>query len=685
MIYNSVTMKGFGPHKNKTVELPATTIVITGGNGSGKTTVVDAIRWCLYGPKGLSRGGKDRTSVINDSSRSAEVTVTMTNEYGREFIVSRKLTRSGGHSMSLSIDGEQQEGTLTERGKTVESIMGVDSNIFSVLSVLSSSPSESVNQFITGTPSLRRSLLASMVDPMGHYAATNKAVKKQLRDRRKDVSSSEGKISVIQDLLDNRGKPRVMDIDIDALEKQRGGLTRSMGELSVDSSDFDVMDSLDKARADMSSLSGRQDMVNNNRRDIDDAIGQARRDISELNSQQNILEGKISRAESVARGKKILSAKEKDIKAYAVSASRWCLDVARKEASRIDSKASKAQTLRELATEAKNGSCPVCGGEYDPSHSSIAHSDSKKWEIRAHKQSEVVQQWEKLELYVSELEPSQESTYRDVANQYIEESRKLDYCMEKTRINIEPLEDKKQQLDATAKDIAQKIAHVTETIRKLENAATGDQSRDYRDISRKVEEINELIAAKKANVAEWDSYNEDMAENQRKLDTYQKEWKTRKAIVEQLERLAEQTSSNGIISEDIERFVGEVAESANLLYDKYLDKIDNIDIFTSSEDGDPTCVILADDRDLASYSHGEQMRVIVTVALSLLIVFYGKNGQWLPPMWDEPGLPIDDGVATDVMKMIAETTHTVDGQSIIITRNNEHVNIENIHVLNMDN
>ena len=96
MILKRVKLKNFISHVNTEIEFPLGVTAIVGPNGSGKTSIIDAIIFALFGDK--VRG--DRVEdLIRRGARYAEVKLTF--EAGKEYTV-RWIRRKRGVEVTLS-------------------------------------------------------------------------------------------------------------------------------------------------------------------------------------------------------------------------------------------------------------------------------------------------------------------------------------------------------------------------------------------------------------------------------------------------------------------------------------------------------------------------------------------------------------------------------------------------------
>ena len=133
MFINEIKMNNFMRFKgNVTVKLNKGITVIFGDNGAGKTSIIDAIFFALYGKtyrtNGTSASGflsiKD---LINRQEKSAEVELLFTID-GKKYKIIRKISKSGS-SLSYLNEGNEQ----IAEGKKVEEmisskIVGFDYN-----------------------------------------------------------------------------------------------------------------------------------------------------------------------------------------------------------------------------------------------------------------------------------------------------------------------------------------------------------------------------------------------------------------------------------------------------------------------------------------------------------------------------------------------------------------------------
>ena len=99
MIISTLRLRNFLSHADSTVPLDGIRLgSITGQNGNGKSSIIDAILWCLFGE------ARVRSSSDLCKLGTADMAVEMTFCLGdRTYRVARSWTSSGGGKSNLPI------------------------------------------------------------------------------------------------------------------------------------------------------------------------------------------------------------------------------------------------------------------------------------------------------------------------------------------------------------------------------------------------------------------------------------------------------------------------------------------------------------------------------------------------------------------------------------------------------
>ncbi|HXG22239.1 MAG TPA: SMC family ATPase [Methylomirabilota bacterium] len=204
-----LTLKNFMPFRSTESQVQEVDFsnldlfAITGPMASGKSSLIDAIVWCLYGR--TARYGADSKGVISAGENICEVTLDFTigSRWFRAVRRTGKTTESG---LSELENGEWIQDTsgserLTER---IESLLGLDFDSFSKTVIL---PQGKYAEFLSSEPGKRRDLLEKILE-LGVY--------KRVIERARD--------------LEGRSKTRAETIRETLAQPQYAGVTRAMVE-----------------------------------------------------------------------------------------------------------------------------------------------------------------------------------------------------------------------------------------------------------------------------------------------------------------------------------------------------------------------------------------------------------------------------------------------------------------------
>src|SRR3990167_7103539 len=107
MILKEISLKNIRSYENQRIEFPEGTILLSGDIGSGKTSILLAIEFALFGLQPSQRG----TSLLRNDSSSGGVLMECEID-GKNVILERTLKR-GSKSITqdycaITVDGEKQ-------------------------------------------------------------------------------------------------------------------------------------------------------------------------------------------------------------------------------------------------------------------------------------------------------------------------------------------------------------------------------------------------------------------------------------------------------------------------------------------------------------------------------------------------------------------------------------------------
>lgn len=147
---------------------------ITGPTGSGKSSLIDAIVWCLYGR--TARYGSDSRGVISAGENTCMVVLDFS-VGARRFRAVRRTGKTTESGLSEWDGGEWVQDTsgADQLTKRVETLLGLDFVSFTKTVIL---PQGSYAEFLTSKPDERRRLLAKILE-LGVYSQVSDRAKKE--------------------------------------------------------------------------------------------------------------------------------------------------------------------------------------------------------------------------------------------------------------------------------------------------------------------------------------------------------------------------------------------------------------------------------------------------------------------------------------------------------------------------
>ena len=200
---------------------------ISGANGAGKSALLDAITWALFG-----QARKRDESVINNHPSVEAAEVTFDFEYeGNRYRVLRSNPRGKTSSVEFYIlsqasEEEQRwkpltEHSLRETDKKIEDTLRMDYETFTNASFFLQGKAD---QFATARPGERKRILSNILG-LEIWEDYREAASQQRRSKEKEVKELDGRLSEIQAELDEgpQRKERLAELQyrLNELAQQR--------------------------------------------------------------------------------------------------------------------------------------------------------------------------------------------------------------------------------------------------------------------------------------------------------------------------------------------------------------------------------------------------------------------------------------------------------------------------------
>ncbi|MFC6726038.1 AAA family ATPase, partial [Halobium palmae] len=226
MRFDRVRLTNFKPYADADLDLRDGVTVVHGLNGSGKSSLLEACFFALYGSKALDGTLDD---VVTNGEEEAEIDLHFTHD-GAEYHVHRRLRRSGDRVLTAdcTLDGpdESRDGSGDVR-RFVTDLLRMDSEAFVNCAYVRQGE---VNKLINATPAQRQDMIDDLLQ-LGRL--------EEYRER-----AGEARLGVNDVLADKRGGLAELDSQIAEREERNlherlNALESQLGDVAADVERFE--------------------------------------------------------------------------------------------------------------------------------------------------------------------------------------------------------------------------------------------------------------------------------------------------------------------------------------------------------------------------------------------------------------------------------------------------------------
>lgn len=202
VIFEKIKYKNFLASGNHFIEVPLNKFgisVITGTNGAGKSTISDAICFCLF-----NKGFRDipKGNFVNSVNGRETVVETVFNVNSKKYLVRRGIKPS---IFEIEVDGEMldQVSNVKDQQKYLEThILGMNWKSFTQIVILGSASHVPFMQLKTPE---RRLIIEDLLD-LQVFSKMKKALKDRTDTLKSDLNDVEGSISLLESKIDLQRK-----------------------------------------------------------------------------------------------------------------------------------------------------------------------------------------------------------------------------------------------------------------------------------------------------------------------------------------------------------------------------------------------------------------------------------------------------------------------------------------------
>src|SRR3989338_6156957 len=150
---------------------------ISGLNGAGKSSLLDAITWCIWG---TSRAGESSDNLIHSGTDSMQVEFSFELD-GNMYIIKRKRVKKGGGSTALELwsgDHNLTEGTIKSTQEKIINLLHLTFETFTNSSYIRQGHAD---EFTTKGPTDRKRILADILG-LSHYDSLEEKAREKVKE-----------------------------------------------------------------------------------------------------------------------------------------------------------------------------------------------------------------------------------------------------------------------------------------------------------------------------------------------------------------------------------------------------------------------------------------------------------------------------------------------------------------------
>ncbi|MDX1596175.1 MAG: SMC family ATPase [Nitrosopumilaceae archaeon] len=665
----SVEMGDFLSHQDTKLEFDNGVTVFVGHNGAGKSSIIDAITFALFG----THTRKSNKGLIKRGSNQGFAKITFTVK-GKNYQAERKIDSKGNLYAQFSeiIDGETRQIAAGERKqfgesmtKEIEKRIGLN---FEKLKVASIVQQGELNSIIKAKPKEFKELLNAIIgiDRLDVASELMKSVKKDFRDKiRQDNGYDDTHIDILARELENYKKEleEARPLKLKLVEKRE-----SISKILVD-----LKEKLDQDTPKIEKLSQLEIRKQELTKYAREAIHNIQREIVEK-------EKKIRDCQDCFEYASI----KQDIEIKATKVDEAILDVQKKIQECTNQKISlKEKHILAQKLELKDNRCPVCDSHVEKLNPlfQIKHLEEEEKKIT----KEIISLEKELEIYNKKKQEFAEKIQKARDAQAILNAHSINNKdeLEKIKEEIKTRKENIQnipitassgslvqmaQIDSHAKNIFDTISKLEEDIKNFDEGEFSKLKEAVNEKQAEISEIDQKIGAINEKISKAEKQISDIEKVTKNLDSVKK-------YVSELDSIQENVfSRDGPVATSLRSWALNTISAKSSEYLALLNtKIQRIQLAEKKRDISISCYSKNEVLDLESLSGGEQVSIALSLRLGMASLLGASNLNLI--ILDEPTTHLDSERRKALVGVLSQLTNITNSgmpmQFIIITHDSE--------------
>ena len=485
MIIKRVRLNNIRSYLNQEINFPNGSTLLAGDIGSGKSTILLAIEFALFGAKKtelpahtLLRHGK------NDGSVELKFNLD-----GKEIIINRNLKR-GKNGISqesgyMIIDGIKKEGTHVELKTMMLDLLGYPQDLVAkskdlVYRYTVYTPQEEMKRILLEKKEDRLDTLRKVfnIDKYKRVRINTTIFIRNLKEKRKEYEGN------IADLEEKQNNKKQRENEIKEIEIKINNLTPKLEEMKIKVTEKrDAIKKIEDKINELNELKRELGLQELNLKNRLEQREKNKADIGKFENEIKKLEGELSEKKSIdlENLKKDISLNENQIS----SAERKAKEVSNK-LSELNLEIKKSKEIKEKVLSLSK--CPTCQQNVSKEHKDfIMHRES----------SNLLKVEEDIKIYSGEEKNVNENLKK--LREKLDSLKKKESSLELINLKLKNIGDKKREIETlqkTQEEIKKSIGEIN--VKKLELNKNIEEFKDIEDEYKKTkEEFDELLVNEK--------------------------------------------------------------------------------------------------------------------------------------------------------------------------------------------
>jgi len=547
----SITLNNWRSHGTSTLRFAKGTNIIIGRMGGGKSSVIDAICYALFGtcPAIQNRRLKTTDFIRNrpDEPPQAEVTLVFDHK-GSEYIITRRIKRKGVPEAEIRKDGQRMEGPQSERvSDYIHHLIEIDYDLFTraiyseqnridyFLQLRSGERKRQIDELIgidkfetvrkNATTAVSR--LKTMKADKETFMKTADPAKVRKEIDEHDLKLSElkkEKTAIETDLSSADKKKREMDSSLSVMSKERdayrklseekSGLQHTLGMLKKDIESAPALGDMGAMKTKLDAAASSKAIIQKDLDALDSSYRSLSSSSGKIQAEEIEAKRKLQKKEELsAKSKSLLGSKKID------DIQKELAELERKGAETLVSLAKETAELSQLENAVKElmkgtAKCPVCDSDL---------SEQKRGDLLKAKKSAIDKAHANVKEANSAIEGSKRAAQslkeladnsrrvQDILEQYAgveEQLKESGIKSASAKKEMDELKARRDELSKRADSAANEYIELAKTFERI--AEIDNKKRRMSEISVKLHAIEAGLAKVRFDDKAWDETNRQL-------------------------------------------------------------------------------------------------------------------------------------------------------------------------------